>query len=119
MLVGDFNAICTASECSRRGGSISKRSQFFDWINSLGLIDMGFSGSPFTWAHGRHHGTHIIRRLDRVMCNVEGRLLWQDASVQHLSRDFSDHSQILITLQRHTNSPSPKRTFHFLVACRF
>lgn len=43
-----------------------------DWMNSLGLIDMGFTGSPYTWSRGQSRDTHIMRRLDRVLCNMEG-----------------------------------------------
>lgn len=35
MLVGDFNAIASPTECSRKGGSFSGRFFFADWINSL------------------------------------------------------------------------------------
>lgn len=116
ILMGDFNAITSASECSRSGGSHHKRSHFTNWISSLHLIDMGFSGNPFTWARGNHSNTHIQRRLDRVLCNIEVQFQWPNAWVPHLQRVFSDHAPILLNFDQHRNSNYMDRPFRFIAA---
>lgn len=50
LMVGDFNSIVSMSECSRGGGKQSARVKFSNWLKLLGMIDMGFSGTPYTWA---------------------------------------------------------------------
>lgn len=82
---GDFNTIVRVDERSGGNGSLSEDSLTFgDWINSLSLIDMGFSGNEFTWKRGKTKRTFVAKRLDRVLCCAQARLKWQEARVTHL-----------------------------------
>ncbi|XP_073046080.1 uncharacterized protein [Primulina eburnea] len=49
--VGDYNSVCNEHETSTTEGATHHRSAGFnDWLFNQGLIDIGFSGSRFTWA---------------------------------------------------------------------
>ncbi|KAJ4822368.1 hypothetical protein Tsubulata_014296 [Turnera subulata] len=94
LLVGDFNVIVDSSE--RRGISISRSlvcKKFIDLIDQCHLLDLGFSGTPFTWARGR-----VRKRLDRALANAQWRIAFEEAAVLHIPRTKSDHSPLLINL---------------------
>ncbi|KAK3012315.1 hypothetical protein RJ639_012615 [Escallonia herrerae] len=81
-------------------------------INDRGLIDLGFSGNPFTWNNKRPAQGNIRERLDRGLANPQWRLLFLNASIKHLPAHQSDHNPILLnTLEEDRHSPKP---FKFL-----
>ncbi|OMP11182.1 Endonuclease/exonuclease/phosphatase [Corchorus olitorius] len=61
-----------------------------DFNNSCNMIDLAFSGPPFTWTNEREVGSFIMERIDRVWANPEWRTLFPEASVSHLPRTHSD-----------------------------
>jgi len=52
-------------------------------------------------------------RLDRVLCNVEWRSRFQEATVRHLAYSYSDHCPLLINMMRTGTLPSRARPFKF------
>ncbi|KAA3486982.1 Endonuclease/exonuclease/phosphatase [Gossypium australe] len=62
LAIGDFNAILAS--CEKRGGRvIGKRCALFsEFMDSMGLHDLGFSGPNFTWNRGG-----VFERLDRAI----------------------------------------------------
>ncbi|RYR24105.1 hypothetical protein Ahy_B02g057597 isoform A [Arachis hypogaea] len=99
IVTGDFNEIKDATE--KKGGStIDNRAcnRFANWINDSGLIDLGFSGSRFTWKGPLWNGhERVFKRLDRALSNSSWRLLHHEAVVKVLPRTNSDHHPLLIT----------------------
>lgn len=79
-LAGDFNAIISANEWEG-GATFNHRSanSFRNCIEDCGLIDMGYSGPPFTWMRGR-----LKERLDRVLCNSSWQTLFPSSTVTHV-----------------------------------
>ncbi|KAB5569276.1 hypothetical protein DKX38_003069 [Salix brachista] len=95
--MGDFNDIVCASE--KCGGNLdSGGSAFVDWIDRNHLIDLGFSGSKFTWCNKRNAEGIIWKRIDRGLSNSAWRLLFPEAHLSHLTRINSDHCPIMIRL---------------------
>ncbi|KAL0909402.1 hypothetical protein M5K25_020266 [Dendrobium thyrsiflorum] len=95
MVGGDFNTISNPSE--RVGGSspnIQSMEDFNSVILDCNLIDIGFSGSTFTWNRGK-----LWQRLDRALFNESWINLFQSTHVEHLNRTMSDHSPLLITIK--------------------
>ncbi|XP_056685189.1 uncharacterized protein [Spinacia oleracea] len=72
LLVGDLNEVTSHSEKS--GGRDFRPSQCRDFNNfrdEAGLVDLGFSGNPFTWENMREGAALIRERLDRALANAK------------------------------------------------
>jgi hypothetical protein len=66
ILIGDFNAILSSAE--KKGGrnfGSPSHNFFVDFVHSNGLVDLGYSGNPFTWNNNRQGLHNIKERLDR------------------------------------------------------
>lgn len=64
-----------------------------NWVDSYGLVDLGYQGPNYTWLNCR-----VKERLDKGFCNVSWRLAFPDAFIQHLPRVKSDHFPLLLNL---------------------
>ena len=94
---GDYNSVMSADEVSLPTyWNCHRSASFNDWVFDQGLVDMGFSGSKFTWTRGRYDHTFKEAHLDRAMSNVERRNLFPAASVTHLPKINFDHYWLLI-----------------------
>ncbi|KAG5525263.1 hypothetical protein RHGRI_031816 [Rhododendron griersonianum] len=102
VLWGDFNDILWVDEKqgSRRREVWSLRA-FRDFVTSLGVMDLGFQGYPFTWSNRRGRDGHIKERLDRVLVLTGWKVRYDRARVQHLFAVGSDHAALLLD----TNPP--------------
>lgn len=72
------------------------------------LIDIGFSGDPFTW-----HRDGTWKRLDRAFINIEWRLRHLEAVVHHLPYFKSDHRPLLMQLDSVSRPNRHRRHFRF------
>lgn len=116
MVAGDFNSVISQDETLNYSAfSAQRSSDFVDWIQVEGLVDMGFSGSAFTWTKGASMGYSKAARLDRALCNIQWRQRFPDANVTHLPRVCSDHTPLLIRL-KNAHSQRPPTTFKFQAA---
>lgn len=104
LLVGDFNSVTCREEVSNKEGfSHSRCADFNSWIAREGLIDLGFVGSIFTWMRGINDTNFKGAHLDQALGNVEWKLLFPNALVEHLPIIGSDHSPLHVNTQlRHT-----------------
>ena len=70
LVMGNLNTVTSAAE--KRGGRdfrLSNCHAFLNFLNTCSLIDLGFSGPPFTPDNGRFGIEHIQERLDRALSN--------------------------------------------------
>ncbi|KAG5563042.1 hypothetical protein RHGRI_005701 [Rhododendron griersonianum] len=74
---------------------------FQNFINDCGLVDLGFSGYPFTWHNNRSGIDSVQERLDRVLATPSWCLSFAQASVTHLDTVGSDHNAIHLKLRDH------------------
>ncbi|KAH0697938.1 hypothetical protein KY289_015420 [Solanum tuberosum] len=68
--IGDFNVIISIDE--KKGGipyNMNKSFEFISVIEASGLIDLGYSGSQYTWCNNRAEEARVWKRLDRAMVN--------------------------------------------------
>ncbi|XXG83137.1 hypothetical protein AAC387_Pa10g0964 [Persea americana] len=72
-------------------------SEFTNMMISSGLLDIGFSSSRFTWSNNRQGRSYVAVMLDRSLTNHAWSLSFPDALVQHLVRQNSNHSPILLS----------------------
>ena len=97
LCIGDFNMIISQSK--KLGGhpyACSSNDPFHYFLDSFGMVDLGFSGNPFTWSNKRQ-GNHLIKeRLDCGLASSQWIHLLPHFSVQHLPAHSSDHNPILL-----------------------
>jgi hypothetical protein len=72
LCIGDFNMILFQSD--KYGGrpyASSSSDAFHSFLNSFGMIDLGFFGNLFTWSNKRRDHHLIKERLDRGITNSQ------------------------------------------------
>lgn len=74
MVAGDFNCITSQEETNNYRAFSSQHSSYFvDWIQTEGLVDLGFNGPKYTWIKAGSAGQTKGARLDRELCNIGWR----------------------------------------------
>ncbi|KAK3023869.1 hypothetical protein RJ639_044000 [Escallonia herrerae] len=77
-------------------------------ISKNHLIDLGFSGNPFTWSNNRPLLANIKERVDKAYASPCWSLLFPEASVIHLPGKASDHLPLVLQTHRLiTSGPKP------------
>lgn len=97
---GDMNDIVCSDE--KMGGNARPSWSFRGFqkfIHDCGLVDLGFSGYPFTWRNNRSGDDYIQERLDRVLATPSWNLLFNQSSITHLETVGSDHNALLLNLR--------------------
>jgi hypothetical protein len=86
LLIGDLNAILSSVEKfgGRRSLGSASHNNFLDFVQSNGLIDLGYSSNPFTWNNKRQGRENLRERLDSGLSNKDWVLLFPNAQISHL-----------------------------------
>ena len=74
----------------------SSNDAFHCFLNSFGMIHLGFSGNPFTWSNKCRDDQLIKERLDRGIANPQWVHLFPHFSVRHLPAQSCDHNPIIL-----------------------
>ncbi|XP_075084826.1 uncharacterized protein LOC107774618 [Nicotiana tabacum] len=115
LLGGDFNVVLHEDE--KIGGLPVHPPEYEDfafYVNSCGLFEQGYKGSPFTWWNGRSNAECILKRLDRIFVNLPFQNMFQTIEVEHLIRTGSYHAPLLMTCGvQTTNFVKPFRFLNF------
>ncbi|XP_021671702.2 uncharacterized protein LOC110658414 [Hevea brasiliensis] len=96
---GDFN--CITSPLEKIGGNNHSQQRiraFTQFIDSWGLIDIGFSGFPTTWNNRRDGLANIQERFGRFLVSPTWSLKYPSAAVTYLDDQGSDHRSILMSM---------------------
>lgn len=117
LLIGDWNQVLVPADKSggRPVGSLMSNS-LWQVVLRCALLDLGFTGSKYTWSNHRQGQGCIRERLDRAWCNSAWQLQHPHASVQHLYRSYSDHSPILLSTGDQPQRLRPPNSFLMLTA---
>ena len=106
LVTGDFNSILSADEVSNLGRMDKRRCLGFTyWIFTPGLINLGILGPQFVWTLGNSTSSFQGACLDKALCSLEWRVMFDNASVTHFPKHSFDHSSLLIKLQGSNNHP--------------
>ncbi|XP_019228674.1 PREDICTED: uncharacterized protein LOC109209791 [Nicotiana attenuata] len=100
---GDFNVVLHKDE--KIGGLPVHPPEYENFafcVNSCGLFEQGYKGSPFTWWNGRPNAQCIFKRLDRIFVNLPFQNMLPTIEVEHLIRTGSDHAPLLMTCGEQT-----------------
>ena len=115
LCIGDFNKICSQSD--KFGGrpyACSSNDAFHGFLDTYGMIDLGFFGNPYTWSNKRRDHHLIKEHLDRGIVNPHWVHLFPHFSVRHLPAQSSDHSPIILdTAPYDLSLPRPFRFEEF------
>ncbi|KAJ6369366.1 hypothetical protein OIU78_001686, partial [Salix suchowensis] len=115
VILGDFNAILSTND--RMGGSQqwpSYMDDFHSCLQQASLINVPYSGIHLTWHNGQKDGHTIQKKLDWILGNQELFNRWPRAHAKFLPRMASDHSPMLIHLDRKPRGQRPQAGFKFL-----
>jgi hypothetical protein len=78
------------------------------FIDQFGLIDLGFSGNPFSWSNNIQGSAIIKERLDRGLASPNWVHLHHEFSITHIPACDSDHNPITLnTANPSTYLPRP------------
>jgi hypothetical protein len=115
LCIGDFNMILSQSD--KYGGrpyACSSTDAFHGFLDLFGMIDLGFSGNPYTWTNKRWDHHLIKERLDKGIANSLRVHLFSHYSVQHLLAHSFDHNPIILdTAPTNLTLPHPFRFEEF------
>ena len=73
---------------------------FRDCLDITGLMDLGYTGSWFTWAVERRDYGCIRERIDRALGSLEWRRKFPKAKLYHVANSASDHCVLLLRLDQ-------------------
>ena len=106
MVVGNFDSVTRMEELSNSRKLDQQRcTAFSNWIIDNGLLDMGYSGPKFTWTRRKHYSTFQVVRLDITLFSLEWSIQFPNSQVTNLPKMHSDHSPILVRVQRENCFP--------------
>ncbi|XP_075097952.1 uncharacterized protein LOC142175266 [Nicotiana tabacum] len=110
---GNFNVILNEEE--KRGGLPVHPPEYEDFaffVNSFGLFDLGYTGSPITWWNERANAECIFNWVDMIFVNQPFQTLFPSIEVEHLIRTGSDHAPLLMNYGK--NAAQFLKPFRFL-----
>jgi hypothetical protein len=88
-------------------------SNFRDALSDCDLVDLGFTGLPFTYDNGRRGAANVKVRLDRAVADTGWRDLFGEASLRHLVSSRSDHCPLLLAIQKEEWEHHKPRIFRY------
>ncbi|XP_026383628.1 uncharacterized protein LOC113279138 [Papaver somniferum] len=110
VIVGDLNVTLHSTEKQTFSTHTTpSRSSISRAIDQIGLIDIPFSGYPFTWCNNRTANIQVRVCLNRALANSSWFYKYKEALVYHLLPMGSDHSPILLHID--PSSPLLRRPF--------
>lgn len=114
--IGDFNSVASADEVSCSSSYTEQRNrEFNEWVDSKGLVDMGYAGTKFTWRRGVNERTFRGARLDRGLGSVDWFEMYPTTNISHLPAVTSDHTPLLLGIEERDNFKRSDR-FRFQAA---
>uniref|UniRef100_A0A7N2LRF7 CCHC-type domain-containing protein n=1 Tax=Quercus lobata TaxID=97700 RepID=A0A7N2LRF7_QUELO len=94
--------------------------EFRNTLLHCGLIELGFSGYPYTWRNGRPNEAFVEEMLDRACATLGWSELFLTAKVIHLTVSYSDHDPLLLDTAPSTLNHHRQRRLqrHRVAQCR-
>lgn len=108
LVMGDFNIIYEARDKNNQNLNRRLMGRFRSTLNTLELKDIRLQNRQFTWSN--EQGNPILSKLDRILSNSEGDILFSGHSLLALSTSCSDHCQLLLAPMQ---EPKRKPRFRF------
>ncbi|XP_010229884.1 uncharacterized protein LOC100821562 [Brachypodium distachyon] len=99
LVIGDFNE--ALSQCEHLSVSLRPEAQmraFRETLYNCGLLDLGYSGVPYTYNNGRSGSRNVQVGLDWAVVDDEWSCMFGQAKIEHLTSPCSDHNPVLLCL---------------------
>ncbi|XP_019184835.1 PREDICTED: uncharacterized protein LOC109179810 [Ipomoea nil] len=114
IVLGDFNDISGQSDKWGTGEIVvSSVDKFLDAMNDCGLMDLGTSGSRFSWYMKVGERVTLRRKLNWVLWNMEAQLSFPEGKAHILPCTHSDHHPVQFDSVAGTPPPKKERPFRF------
>ncbi|KAL0310274.1 UNVERIFIED_CONTAM: hypothetical protein Scaly_2943700 [Sesamum calycinum] len=111
LVLGDFNAVIDESEvCGQAADTSASMLEFRNCIRDTGLVQLPFTGCPYTWHNCSEGPRSLWKRLDRMLVNKAWLDTWPSSSYLSALPSTSDHSPLILT---GTNSNTDHAVFKF------
>jgi endonuclease/exonuclease/phosphatase family metal-dependent hydrolase len=100
-VLGDFNEVMWSFEqMSKNRRPEQQMLAFRDVLETCGLVDLGFTGYPFTYNNKRSGNNNVQVHLDRVVADNAWRNIFVEAQVKHLVSPCSDHTPFTLSCEK-------------------
>ena len=97
VMARDFNEPLEDSDkLGGRAVGINRSLEFKECLDRCNMIDLGFSGTRYTWTNKRELMALIQERIDRFFVNPDWCSIFLEVRVSHLTRCHSDHCPVLL-----------------------
>ncbi|KAK4382381.1 hypothetical protein Sango_2877100 [Sesamum angolense] len=98
LILGDFNAVIDTSEvCGQAADTSASMADFRNCVRDTGLVQLPFTGCPFTWHNCSEGPRSLWKRLDRMLVNEAWLDAWPGSSYISALPSTSDHSPLILT----------------------
>ena len=112
--IGDFNEVLNLSEHDGVGcRSQAQIDGFREAVDTCGLLDIGYTGTSWTFEKKVAGGTYTRVRLNRCLANPEWLLALPYSTLHHKTAAGSDHCPILLTLRNIHACRAGPRSFKY------
>jgi hypothetical protein len=116
LIAGDFNVVRTTQEKWGSASLTCYEKEFQHSVFSLEVDDLAYSCFFHTWTNKQAGSNVGLRKLDRVMANVNWLQHYGNTPVDFLERSLSDHSPSLVSVTKYVSyRPKPFKFFKFWV----
>ncbi|KAL0289271.1 UNVERIFIED_CONTAM: putative ribonuclease H protein [Sesamum radiatum] len=97
LLTGDFNAVMDGSEVNGYAADTSNSmAEFQECVATSGLIQLSYTGAPFTWHNCSEGGRSLWKRLDRMLVNEAWLTIWPLTKYLCSTPRTSDHAPLIL-----------------------
>ncbi|KAL0294031.1 UNVERIFIED_CONTAM: hypothetical protein Scaly_3130200 [Sesamum calycinum] len=97
LLTGDFNAVMDESEVNGNAADTStSMAEFQECVATAELIQLPFTGAPFTWHNCSEGGRSLWKRLDRMLVNEAWLTIWPLTKYLCSTPRTSDHAPLIL-----------------------
>ncbi|GJZ66316.1 sugar transport protein 13 [Tanacetum coccineum] len=117
-LMGDFNSTLFLNDTSAGGSNVDiSMREFKECVENIKVMDDNNSGLHFTW-NQKPKGTHgVLKKLDRVMANLEFMDGFAGAFAIFKPYCISDHAHSVLKLTTlNVTKPRPFKFFNILIS---
>ncbi|GKB02469.1 hypothetical protein Tco_0830558 [Tanacetum coccineum] len=116
-LLGDFNAALNLADHSMGSSNIDiSMRDFKDCVEEIEVLDVNRSGLKFKWNQKSKGADGVLKKIDRIMANLEFQDIFIGAHVIFQPYRISDHSPAVLKIPRSTTViPKPFKFSNILI----